>query len=46
MLLNRAEDRGSSLQSIMQDSKGFIWIGTSSGIYRFDGISYSAVAGG
>ena len=34
---------GSSLQSIMQDSRGFIWLGTSSGIYRFDGISYSPV---
>ncbi|MBG0858753.1 MAG: response regulator [Bacteroidales bacterium] len=36
-------DNGKSdpaVTSIMQDRKGFIWCGTETGLYRFDGINY------
>ena len=31
-----------NVRNIAQDSKGFIWLGTPNGLYRYDGYSYSA----
>ena len=38
------EDQGLSeyLLSIVQDQKGFIWMGTSNGVVRFDGLDFEA----
>jgi ligand-binding sensor domain-containing protein len=32
-----------NLQTIFQDRQGFIWLGTTTGIYRFDGINYTPI---
>lgn len=32
---------GSHVQAVAQDSKGFIWIATSAGLVRFDGVEFS-----
>jgi ligand-binding sensor domain-containing protein len=37
------EINNSNLLAIFQDHQGFIWLGTTSGIYRFDGINYTPV---
>lgn len=29
------------IYSIVQDSKGFIWLGTDAGVYKFDGVRYT-----
>src|SRR5512143_3283905 len=34
-----SEINNSVLQTILHGSNGFIWLGTSEGIYRFDGIN-------
>lgn len=31
-----------NVRSIAQDDKGFFWLGTSNGLYRYDGYSYTA----
>jgi ligand-binding sensor domain-containing protein len=33
-----------TLLSVLQGKDGFIWLGTSTGIYRFDGVEYTPVA--
>jgi len=34
------EINDASLQTIYQDNQGFLWLGTSTGLYRYDGIRY------
>jgi ligand-binding sensor domain-containing protein len=38
-----SEINNGSLQSILQDRQGFIWLGTTTGIYRFDGLKYTRI---
>lgn len=36
----KSEIDNASVQTIFQDRQGFIWLGTTNGIYRFDGVTY------
>src|SRR5258708_5186131 len=45
---NYAQDRGLvnvAVNSIAQDSDGYIWAGTQAGLYRYDGTRFSLVGG-
>src|SRR5678815_254030 len=32
--------KGNFINALLQDSKGFIWIGTTDGLYRYDGYNF------
>ena len=40
ILSTGSEINNATMQSVCQDKPGFLWLGTSNGLYRFDGVSF------